>query len=211
MTLASLPPRRGYHTAGVGKWHLGLRWAAKPGATPDGMTNHGECRRRRIDYAQPIADGRTHHGFAEDFGLPASLDMRDYVIVRWPGVVAPGGSSRAVVGLVDVLATVAEAVGEPLACGVAEDSISFLPALRRPDAPFDRRSALVVQSGDGSLAIREGRWGSAPKRASCSRSSGYYFAGPWITAFIRSRQVATAFQAASSARSGSNRVESKST
>ncbi len=36
-------------------------------------------RARRIDYAQPIADAPTDHGFDQVFGLPASLDMRDYV------------------------------------------------------------------------------------------------------------------------------------
>ena len=35
-------------------------------------------------------------------------------IVKWPGVVAPGTTSRALVGLVDVLATLAEVVGRPL-------------------------------------------------------------------------------------------------
>jgi hypothetical protein len=36
--------------------------------------------------------------------------------------------------------------------------VSFLPILRRPAAPFDRGAAIVMQSGDGSLAIRDGRW-----------------------------------------------------
>lgn len=79
-------------------------------------------------------------------------------IVRWPGVVAPGTLSRAVIGLVDILGTIADAVDERLDAGAAEDSISFLAPLRRPDAAFDRGAALVVQSGNGSFAIREGRW-----------------------------------------------------
>ena len=321
-TLASLLQRKGYHTAGVGKWHLGLRWAAKPATTPDRTTNGDKAPVEWIDYAQPILDGPTHHGFDEYFGLPASLDMRDYVyidgaraveeptaaiegvpsnlpafhrpgragpsfrpervladftdravryvrargrdakpfflylalasphtpvlptarfagrtglgpyadfvaetdaaigevlqaleeagvardtlvivtsdngpapvagliedlrrkghdstggwrgakqdlyegghrvpfIVRWPGVVTPGTSSRALVGLIDVFATLAEVVRAPLAPDKAEDSVSFLEVLRRPDAPFDRRAALVVQSGNGSFAVREGRW-----------------------------------------------------
>lgn len=321
-TLATLLQGRGYHTAGVGKWHLGLRWAVKPGATADRATNNDKAPVDWIDYAQPIADGPTHHGFDEYFGLPASLDMRDYVyvdgtrvteqptatiagvpsnlpafhrpgragpsfrpervladltaravrnvrersrdakpfflylalasphtpvlptsrfarrtglgpyadfvaetdaavgevlraledagaarntiviftsdngpapiagliddlrrkghdsaggwrgakqdlyegghrvpfIVRWPGVVSPGTSTRAMVGLVDVFATIAEVIGEPLAHDMAEDSVSFLPVLRRPEAPFERSAALVAQSGNGSLAIREGRW-----------------------------------------------------
>jgi arylsulfatase A len=322
MTLASLLRDAGYHTAGIGKWHLGLRWAAAPGSTADRTTNTETAPVDWIDYSSRITDGPTHHGFDEFFGLPASLDMRDYVyidgdrvpepptatiagapstvpafhrpgragasfrpervlgdltaravqyvrgrspgtrpfflylplasphtpvlptaafagrtglgpyadfvaetdaaigevlqaleqsgaakntlvmfasdngpapiagmidslraqghdsaggwrgakqdlyegghrvplIVRWPGVVAPGTTARAVVGLVDVLATLAEMVGRPLREDGGEDSVSFLPLLRQPAAPFDRRSALVFQSGNGSLAIRDGRW-----------------------------------------------------
>jgi arylsulfatase A-like enzyme len=322
VTIATLLQRQGYHTAGFGKWHLGLRWAARTGATPDRTTNNEKAPVDWIDYARAIEDGPTHHGFSEYFGIPASLDMRDYVyvdgdrvvepptaalagapssvpafhrpgragasfkpervledvtaraaryvrerakdqrpfflylalasphtpvlptarfagrtglgayadfvaqtdaaigevlkaldetgtarntiviatsdngpapiagliadlrrkghdstggwrgakqdlyeggnrvpfIVRWPGIVAPGSSSAAVVGLVDVLATIAEAVDAPLGSDAGEDSVSFLPALRRPAEPFERRSALVMQSGNGSLAIRDGRW-----------------------------------------------------
>ena len=79
-------------------------------------------------------------------------------IVRWPGVVAPGSTSAATIGLVDLMATAADVVGERLPADAAEDSVSFLPVLRRPEAPFDRGAAIVMQSGDGSLAIRDGRW-----------------------------------------------------
>ncbi len=322
LTLASLLRARGYRTAAVGKWHLGLRWAAREGSTADRDTNSPEAPVDWIDYARPISDGPTHHGFDEFFGIPASLDMRDYVyvegdrvvevptarlaglpstvpgfyrpgragpsfspervladltaratrfvreraggpapfflylplasphtpvlptpdfagrtglgayadfvaetdaavgevlqaleatgaaantivlftsdngpapianliadlrakghdsaggwrgakqdlyeggnrvpfIVRWPGVVPPGSTSAATVGLIDVVATVAEVVGERLPGDAAEDSISFLSVLRDPSAPFERGAALVMQSGDGSLALRDGRW-----------------------------------------------------
>jgi arylsulfatase A len=73
-------------------------------------------------------------------------------------VVAPGTSSRSLVSLVDVLATVADIVGRPRPAGAGEDSVSFLPLLRQPGAAFERRGAVVFQSGNGSLAIRDGRW-----------------------------------------------------
>ena len=61
-------------------------------------------------------------------------------IVKWPGVVAPGTTSRRTVGLVDVLATVAELAGQQLGKDDGEDSVSFLPLLRQTDAPFERKS-----------------------------------------------------------------------
>lgn len=320
-TLGSLLQGRGYHTVGIGKWHLGLRWAAKPGTTPDRLTNNEKAPVDWIDYAAPILDAPTHHGFDQFFGLPASLDMRDYLyidgdrvveqptatiagepptvpafhrpgrsgpsfrpgqvladftsratryirsrakdpkpfflylplasphtpvlpttfagktglgpyadfvaetdaavgevlralaetgkadgtlviftsdngpapiagmiddlrgkghdsaggwrgakqdlyegghrvpfIVRWPGVVQPGTTSTAAIGLVDVFATVADAIGTPLGESMAEDSVSFLPALRNPGGGFARRGALVMQSGNGSYTVRDGRW-----------------------------------------------------
>ena len=80
------------------------------------------------------------------------------LIVKWPGVVAPGTTSRALVSLVDVLATLADIVGRRLPADAGEDSVSILPLLRQPAAAFERRGAVVVQSGNGSLAIRDGRW-----------------------------------------------------
>ena len=321
-TVASLLREAGYHTAGIGKWHLGLRWAALPGTTPDRSTNSAKAPLDWIDYGGRIADGPTHHGFADYFGLTASLDMRDYVyidgdrvaepptatlagepsnvpafyragragasfrpeavlgeltsravryvrdraaaktpfflyfalasphtpvlptaafagrtglgpyadfvaetdaaigqvlealeqsgaakntliiftsdngpapiagmieslrakghdsaagwrgakqdiyegghrvptLVRWPGVVTPETASRAVISLVDVLATVADIVGRPLPADAGEDSVSFLPVLRRPGTAIERPVAMVMQSGNGSLAIRDGRW-----------------------------------------------------
>jgi arylsulfatase A-like enzyme len=63
-----------------------------------------------------------------------------------------------VIGLIDVFATIAAVVGEPLIPDVAEDSVSFLTVLRNAAAAFDRGSALVMQSGPGFFAVREGKW-----------------------------------------------------
>ncbi len=79
-------------------------------------------------------------------------------IVRWPGVVQPGSHSDQLVCLTDVTATVASIVGAELSDDVAEDSISFLPALvdRSADAPL--RDTVVHHSADGTFAIRSGPW-----------------------------------------------------
>ncbi|KAA3614563.1 MAG: hypothetical protein DWQ01_01200 [Planctomycetota bacterium] len=63
LTLASLLKQRNYHTACIGKWHLGLG--------PSGRT----------DYQQPLRPGPLEHGFDRFFGIPASLDMAPYLYV----------------------------------------------------------------------------------------------------------------------------------
>ncbi|MBI5434605.1 MAG: arylsulfatase [Planctomycetes bacterium] len=78
------------------------------------------------------------------------------LIVRWPGVVAPGTTSARLVGLVDVFATFASILGAELPASVAEDSVSLLPILRGEDVAV--REALVSQSGSGVLALRSGKW-----------------------------------------------------
>lgn len=318
-TIASMLKARGYHTAVVGKWHLGLHWAAKPGATVDRTTTQGPTE--WIDYAQPITGGPLDVGFDEFFGIPASLDMRDYVyvdgnrvveqptgrlpgipqgvpgfhrpgaaapsfrpesvlddvtaravrvietqaragkpfflyvpfaaphtpmlptgafvgrtplgpygdfvaqtdaaigtvlaalartrqaertivifasdngpapaggiasllprghdaaggwrgtkhtlyeggtrvpfVVRWPGVVAPGGVTNRTIVISDVLRTVADAVGAPVPDRAAEDSVSFLPVLRNPATTTPLHEAIVMQSDAGAFAIRQGKW-----------------------------------------------------
>lgn len=90
-TLASLLRSRGYYTAVVGKWHLGLHWTPKPGARVDRDSAQGPTD--WIDYTVPVAGGPIAAGFDEFFGIPASLDMRDYVYVENERVVeAPTAS-----------------------------------------------------------------------------------------------------------------------
>ncbi len=78
-------------------------------------------------------------------------------IARWPGKVRPDTTSKAVLGLQDIFATVADLVGEPVPAGAAEDSVSFLPALRGRNVPA-RRPPLVVHSIRGTFAVRDGPW-----------------------------------------------------
>ena len=83
MTTASLLKNAGYHTACVGKWHVGWNWAAKPGTegTFD-RGNWGGDQQDWIDYTQPITDGPTECGFDYFYGISASLDMPPYVYVE---------------------------------------------------------------------------------------------------------------------------------
>ncbi len=78
-------------------------------------------------------------------------------LARWQGVVAPGGTSARLIGLMDLMATCAEITGTTLNDATGEDSVSFLPALRGDDAT-GARSELIHHSVNGSFAIHAGKW-----------------------------------------------------
>jgi arylsulfatase A len=89
-------------------------------------------------------------------------------LVRWPARIKAGTVCDQLVGQIDLLATFAELVGETLPDDAGEDSVSFLPALvGTPSAPI--RTSLIVQSGNGSFAIRDGQW----KLCLCPGSGGW--------------------------------------
>ena len=65
MTIASLLRDQGYHTAMVGKWHLGMDFPGEPG---------------NRDWSQPAQDMPLDKGFDYYYGIPASLN---YGILAW--------------------------------------------------------------------------------------------------------------------------------
>lgn len=67
-TMASMLSQQGYHTACIGKWHLGLDWQWKS--------------KDEIDFSAPVKNGPTSLGFDYFYGIPASLDMAPYVYVE---------------------------------------------------------------------------------------------------------------------------------
>ncbi|MCX6585298.1 MAG: arylsulfatase [Acidobacteria bacterium] len=79
------------------------------------------------------------------------------LLAHWPGRIAAGGLSTQLVCLTDLFATVAELAGVKLGEGMAEDSISFAPALRGEGATR-MRTAVVHHSGNGLFAIRDREW-----------------------------------------------------
>lgn len=87
-------------------------------------------------------------------------------LVRWPGRVAPG-MSKELVCLVDLPATAAAVVGAKLPPGAAPDSFNLLPLLLGK-APARGRDHLVVMSGKGDLAIRQGQWKYIPDLATAN-------------------------------------------
>jgi arylsulfatase A-like enzyme len=81
-TIASLLKARGYHTAAVGKWHLGMDWAKLPGKDVTELSIEPLAQNRNVDYTQPIANGPTSVGFDTYFGISASLDMVPYTFIE---------------------------------------------------------------------------------------------------------------------------------
>ena len=65
LTLASLLRSSGYHTAMVGKWHLGVDFPGETGSR---------------DWTQPVQDMPLDNGFDYFFGIPASLN---YGVLAW--------------------------------------------------------------------------------------------------------------------------------
>jgi arylsulfatase A-like enzyme len=83
-TLASFLGEHGYHTACIGKWHLGMEWPLKGGAVADDEGNFGKPFKEvsLVDYASPIKHGPVDRGFDHYYGISASLDMFPYVWIR---------------------------------------------------------------------------------------------------------------------------------
>jgi arylsulfatase A len=65
-TLGHLLHKAGYHTAMIGKWHLGWDWARNG---------------KKIDFTKPVRNGPDINGFDQYYGHCGSLDMPPYVWV----------------------------------------------------------------------------------------------------------------------------------
>ncbi len=70
MTVASFLKGHGYHTAFIGKWHLGWDWA-----------KNGKAQ-EEVDFSKPIQNGPKEKGFTYSYGHCGSLDMAPYVWVE---------------------------------------------------------------------------------------------------------------------------------
>ncbi|MGY6647720.1 sulfatase family protein [Wenyingzhuangia sp. IMCC45574] len=82
LTIASMLKQKGYQTACIGKWHLGLDWALKDGETPIKGKKEETYGGYKIDFTKPVANGPTSLGFDYFFGHAASLDMPPYVFIE---------------------------------------------------------------------------------------------------------------------------------
>jgi len=79
-------------------------------------------------------------------------------VVRWPGKVKKSVVSDEIVCSTDIMATVADIINYELPAEAGEDSYSILPVLlgQKLNAPL--REATILNSWDGTKAVRKGRW-----------------------------------------------------
>jgi arylsulfatase A-like enzyme len=99
------------------------------------------------------------------------------LLVRWPSHIAAGTIADTTVCLVDLLATMADILGEPLPDDAAEDSVSELALwCGRTEAGRPLREATVHHSVNGSFSIRLGSW----KLEMCPGSGGWSFPRPGV-------------------------------
>lgn len=82
LTVAQLLKNQGYHTACIGKWHLGMNWAIKEGKSVTELNIEPASQVNNVDYSKPIKNGPNSVGFDYYFGISASLDMVPYTFIE---------------------------------------------------------------------------------------------------------------------------------
>ena len=80
-TVASILQKKGYHTAFIGKWHLGWNWGLKDSTIVSGE-GWNPTDFDNIDFSKPITHNPNDLGFNYAYGHAGSLDMAPYVYVE---------------------------------------------------------------------------------------------------------------------------------
>ena len=80
------------------------------------------------------------------------------LLARWPGHIPAGGTSDALVGLVDMLPTFAAAAGASTPAGAGPDAVNVLPAMLGGTAAPPRDMLVLHTNAGGPLGLRKGDW-----------------------------------------------------
>jgi arylsulfatase A-like enzyme len=152
LTIGGLLKQYDYTTAAIGKWHLGLNWAIRPGhenalRLPENDPDHARLLKDvdtgDIDFGKPVEDGPREHGFDYSYILPASLDMPPYGYLENDTLTAPLSAQTGGSGDADPHSP-GYAVGAFWRAGKMADAFDFgqvLPGFTRHAAHYIRQHA----------------------------------------------------------------------
>jgi arylsulfatase A-like enzyme len=107
-TIASVLKSKGYETAGIGKWHVGLNWPTRDGYVIQDDQNNwsknplvNQENEKHIDFSKPINGGPTELGFDYFFGTagcstsdPPYCFIEQNRTVDIPSVMSPDSFSK---------------------------------------------------------------------------------------------------------------------
>lgn len=100
------------------------------------------------------------------------------LIAMWPERIPAGSRCDEIVCLMDLMATTADALDVPLACGAAQDSLSILPYLTGEAVDTPVRDEIVHHGLSGLYGIRRGDW-----KLIDGTGSGGFSPNPRVTSF----------------------------
>lgn len=81
LKVGKLLQQNDYHTAFIGKWHLGWDWHVT-GPTGWQSGSLGSGTEPEVDFSKPVRNGPDDRGFSYSYGFCGSLDMPPYVYVE---------------------------------------------------------------------------------------------------------------------------------
>ena len=161
----------------------------------DGETDHVE------DESVQGYRSEHHTANAEWRGTKADIweaGHRVPLFIRLPEAKNAGRRVTQTVGLVDIMATVAEFVGARMRGSAESDSVSFATLLQKPSNDF-QRPPLICHSAAGMFAVRHGQWKLVAGNGSGGREvpKGKPFDEPWMLFDLQSDPGETTNVAAS--------------
>ncbi len=112
-------------------------------------------------YAYPRLKNTGHRSMGPLRGLKRDIyegGHRVPMIIRWPGRIAEGSVSDALISQIDLMATIASIIGVTLPQGAAQDSHSLLPLLEGGENAPPPRSVHIHNTFADHFAIRKGDW-----------------------------------------------------